>query len=159
MITLRKVDRKNVWKLLRLKVNENQEDFVATNNESIIEAYIAVTSGGTALPFGIYNEDEPVGFLMIGYDDLPDDENPSVARGNYCIWRLMIDRSFQGRGYARQAMRAALDYIRTFPCGPAKYCWLSYEPENAVAAKLYHQFGFVENGEYDDDEIVSVLPL
>lgn len=159
MITIRKVDQKNVWKLIRLKVNEDQEDFVATNTESIIEAYTTVAANGTALPFGIYAEDEPVGFLMIGYGDLPDDENPSIAKDNYCIWRLMIDKSFQGKGYARQAMLLALEYIRTFPCGPAKCCWLSYEPENTAAANLYHQFGFIENGETDGDEIVAVLLL
>ena len=50
-------------------------------------------------------------------------------------------------------------FIRTFPCGKADYCALSYEPENEVAAKLYHSMGFVENGEMDDDEIVAVLKL
>ena len=39
------------------------------------------------------------------------------------------------------------------------YWALSYEPENEVAKKLYASFGFVENGEMDDDEIVAVLKL
>ena len=56
-------------------------------------------------------------------------------------------------------MKLALDFVKTFPCGKAEYCSLSYEPENEVAAKLYHSFGFVENGEMDGDEIVAVLKL
>ena len=37
--------------------------------------------------------------------------------------------------------------------------WLSYEPENEVARKLYASCGFVENGEMDGDEIVAVIKL
>ena len=35
----------------------------------------------------------------------------------------------------------------------------SWEPDNKVAAKFYHDFGFIENGEMDGDEIVAVLEL
>ena len=59
----------------------------------------------------------------------------------------------------RARFAAALDYIRTFPCGSAEYCWLSYEPENKAAKALYNSFGFVENGETDGEEIVAVLKL
>ena len=71
----------------------------------------------------------------------------------------MIDEKQQGKGYAKAAMQAALDYVRSFPCGPADCCWLSYEPENTAARSLYHRFGFRENGQTDGDEIVAVLPL
>ena len=57
------------------------------------------------------------------------------------------------------AVRLALDFMRTFPCGKAEYCWLSYEPENETAKKLYASFGFEETGEMAGDEIVAVLKL
>ena len=71
----------------------------------------------------------------------------------------MIDRKHQGRGYGKEAMKLALDFIRTFPCGPAEYCWLSYEPGNDVARNLYRSFGFVEASEMPEgwDEIPAVL--
>ena len=159
MVTLEKVTAKNVWKLLKLRVAPAQEDFVATNTQSIVEAYTTVAAGGVALPFGVYADGEPVGFVMLGYDSLPDEDNPSVAAGNYTVWRLMIDETQQGKGYGKAALRLALDYVRTLPCGPAKLCWLSYEPENIGAAALYHAFGFQENGEYDGDEVIAVLTL
>ena len=56
-------------------------------------------------------------------------------------------------------MKLALDYIKTFPCGEAEYCWLSYEPENTVAAGLYHSFGFSETGEMDGKELIAKLRL
>ena len=64
MLRLEKVNGKNVWNLLKLQVSENQKSFVADNDISIIEAYTAITGNGYAFPFGIYDGDTPVGFLM-----------------------------------------------------------------------------------------------
>ena len=159
MITLKKVDSSNVWKILQLSVANDQKDFVATNTESIVEAYTTITSGGAALPFGIYEQDELIGFVMFGYGTTGDEDEPEAAIDNYCIWRFMLDQKFQHKGLGKKALTACLDYLRTAPCGPAESCWLSYEPENVVAKALYSSFGFQENGEMCGDEIVSVLSL
>lgn len=45
------------------------------------------------------------------------------------------------------------------PCGEAEYCWLSYEPDNAVARQMYRSFGFEETGEMDGEELIAVLRL
>lgn len=157
---LEKVNGKNVWALLRLEVCDDQKDFVATNTQSIVEAYTTIAAGGVALPFGVYDGDTPVGFLMIGYGVDDDwDDAPAIARGNYSLWRLMIDKRYQGKGYGRQAVGLALDFIRTFPCGEAAYCYLSYEPENHRAKRLYESFGFRETGDMDGDEALAVLRL
>ena len=160
MLHLEKVNGGNVWELLKLTVFESQKNFVAANDISIIEAYTTIAGNGYAFPFGIYDGDQPVGFLMIGYD--VDDywtDAPEIAKGNYNLWRLMIDKAYQNRGFGRQAVQLALDFIRTFPCGKAEYCWLSYEPENEVARKLYQSFGFEETGEMDGEEKIAVLRL
>ena len=81
----------------------------------------------------------------------------------YYVWRFMIDKRFQGRGYGREALRLALEFIRTFPCGEAEYCVLSYEPTNEAAKRFYGSFGFEELNEpgyyEDDDEISAVMKL
>lgn len=160
MVRIEPINAKNVWEIIKLRVSEEQKNFVAPNDLSIIEAYIAITENGHAFPFGIFDENVPVGFLMIGYDVDDSYENPpKIAYGNYSIWRLMIDEKYQRKGYGREALRLALDFIRTYPCGKAKFCYLSYEPDNENAKKLYTEFGFTENGEMDDDEVVSVLEL
>ena len=57
-------------------------------------------------------------------------------------------------------MRLVLEFIRTFPCGQADYCWLSYEPENEVAKKLYRSFGFEEMRKPEGwDEVPAMLKL
>ena len=159
MMELRKVDASNLWELLDLRVAPHQEHFVASNTHSILEAYACNASGGTALPFGIYADGTPVGFLMIGFGcaDWPD--APEVARGSYSLWRFMIDRRYQGRGYGTQALELALEYIRTCPAGKSGRCWLSYEPDNETARRLYHRFGFRETNEKDGDELIAVLEL
>lgn len=160
MIRLEKVDGRNVQDLLKLKVSDDQSSFVASNNISIVEAYTAITGNGYAFPFGIYEDNKPVGFLMIGYDvDDYWDDAPEIAKGNYNLWRLMIDKTYQGKGYGKEAVRLALDFINTFPCGAADYCWLSYEPENEIARKLYSSFGFNETGEMDGEELIAILKL
>jgi len=160
MIRLEEINGKNVWDILKLKVGESQKNFVAANDVSIIEAYIAVTHHGKAFPFGIYDKDIPVGFCMIGFGADDDWEDaPAVAKDNYNLWRFMIDERYQGKGYGKAAMKLILDYIGSEPCGPAEYCWLSYEPENEKAKALYASFGFRETGEFDGDEAIAVLKL
>ena len=160
MLRLEQVNGKNVWDILKLTVEENQKNFVANNDISIIEAYTAITANGYAFPFGIYENETPVGFLMIGFDiDDYWDDAPSIAKGNYNLWRLMIDKAYQRRGYGKEAVQLALDFIKSFPCGRAEYCWLSYEPENEAARQLYRLFGFSETGDTDGEELIAVLRL
>lgn len=157
MLRMERVSSRNVRQLLRLQVRPEQAGFVATNTMSIIEAYTTTAAGGHAFPFGLFDDEEPVGFLMIGFGtDAEWDNPPAIAHGSYNIWRLMIDARHQGRGYGRQAMLLALDFIRTLPCGSAPCVWLSYEPENHAARELYASFGFRET---DGDEMIAALPL
>ncbi len=165
MLHLEKIDHKNVWDIIDLKVFRSQKDFVAPNDISIVTAYAAQGSGCSAFPFGIYDDEKPVGFVMIGFNEIvmyeafKDAVPPKILQNNYSIWRLMIDKRYQGRGYGKEALKLALEFIRTWPCGKADYCEISYEPENETAAGLYRSMGFEENGEMDGDEIVAVLKL
>ena len=167
-IHLEKVNYGNYGELIDLEVKESQKNFVASNMYSLAEAYAVVASKGYVIPFGIYLEDKAVGFLMIGYypdlnyarKDLETDEIPEYVVTSYSVWRFMIDQEYQGKGYGKEAFRLALEYIRTLPCGKADYCWLSYEPENEVARKLYASFGFQEMPMPEGwDEVPAVLKL
>ena len=160
MLRIEKINGKNVWEILKLRVSESQKEFVAANDVSIIEAYTTVTANGFAFPFGIYDDKIPVGFMMIGYDSADYwEDTPDIARENYSLWRLMIDENYQKKGFGREAVSLGLDFIKSFPCGKSEYCWLSYEPENEVARQLYRSFGFVETGDMVGGEIIAVLKL
>ena len=163
---LEKITWDNFEAVLNLHVKKEQRDFVASNKNSLVHACVAITSEGKQVfPFGVYLGKKPVGFVMIGYDIGEDDgEEPSAEwfmRNSYFIWRFMIDKRHQGKGYGREALRLALEFIRTFPAGKAEYCWLSYEPDNEVAKNLYLSFGFEERPEQykEGEEMPAVLKL
>ncbi len=158
MIELRKITYDNFNQVIDLEVNETQKEFVASNIYSLAEAYVALTSNVTTpLPFGIYAEERLVGFLMLSYDTKnPDEEDDEDV---YWIWRFMIAKSEQQKGYGKAAMLKALEYIRTFPLGEATAIVLSYEPSNEVVRKLYASLGFFETGEINDGEVVAKYDL
>lgn len=163
---LEKITWDNCDAIMNLHVAKEQRDFVASNKDSFVDGFVRIIDEGKKVfPFGIYLGKKPVGFIMITYDVGEDNgEEPSAEwflRNSYFIWRFMIDRRYQGNGYGRRAMELALDFIRKFPAGEAKYCWLSYEPKNEVARKLYASFGFEEHPEqYEEgEEMPAILTL
>ncbi|BCP56970.1 N-acetyltransferase [Streptococcus parasuis] len=160
MLKLETVNGENIWDILNLDVFEEQKEFVANNAVSLSEAYLVLKEQTEAqvFPFGIYDSNTLIGFMMIGYGkcwqgaiDLADE--------NYNLWRLMIDKKYQQKGYGKQAVELAIQFVKRLPCGPAKYFWLSYEPENQVAQSLYSSCGFYETGELDHDELIAKLDL
>ena len=158
-LRLVKVSKQNFWALMDLRVAKEQENFVASNAVSLAQAYDTIADGRFVPCFGIYDGQLPVGLAMIGHNSEEYEGMADVYRHSYCLWRFMIDQRYQKRGYGRDALMLLLDYIRTFPDGEESLWSTSYEPENEVAAKLYRDFGFAENGEKDGDEIVAVLKL
>ena len=127
--------------------------------ESLAEAYATRNEGNNVLPLAVYRDEDLIGFVMIGKGTVGNENESELIKENYSLWRLMLDKKYQGQGLGKQTMDAVMALIRTFPFGKAKKVWLSYEPENAHAREIYRKYGFVENGEMCDDEIVAVYEL
>ena len=160
MVHLEKVSSKNIEEILNLSVAESQKEFVASNRFSLEELDRTRKANGHGFAFGVYDDDRPVGFVMIGFDTDEAWENPpAIAKGNYSLWRLMIDRKEQQKGYGSQALKLAMDFIRTFPFKKAQYCWTSYDPHNIIAKRLYLSYGFEETKDMDQDEVIAVYRL
>ncbi|HHT66358.1 MAG: GNAT family N-acetyltransferase [Caldicoprobacterales bacterium] len=158
MITLRNITYENFIECINLEPKEEQKRFVARNIYSLAEAYIALSNKYCVpMPYAIYHDETMVGFIMLSYE--PADEEDEEDETVYKIWRLMIDKKYQGLGYGRIAMEKALELIQTFPYGKAELVVLSYEPENEAARQLYASFGFLETGEMIDDEVWAVLRI
>lgn len=159
MIRFKEITNANIWKVCALEPFEAQKDFVAENIQSLAEAYATRNEGNNALPLAVYDDDDLVGFVMIGKGTVGNENESDLIRENYSLWRLMIDKNYQGRGLGRQTIDAAIALIRTFPFGEAKKVWLSYEPENTRARDIYRKYGFVENGDMCGNEVVAVYEL
>lgn len=156
---LEEINYQNVWKVCNLKVKDYQDDFVASNIESLAEAYLALKNGYVFVPYAIYDEDLLVGFTAISYGRLDEKDQLEISKDNYGIIRLMIDKKYQQQGYGKKAMETIWQFIKTFPFGKGKYCYLSYQKDNQIAKKLYSDFGFRENGQFDGDEVIAVKKI
>lgn len=162
MILFKKIEDTNFEECMNLSVMEEQKSFVADNRLSMAQAYLALSNDYCMpMPYAIYDEERMIGFIMMAYHKKPErkDEEELFDEPIYEIWRLMIDKNEQGKGYGRKAMEKAIEYIRTYPCGVAKKIVLSYEPENIGAKYLYESCGFVNTGDVFDGEIISVFEL
>lgn len=143
-VTLRSLGKTEREAVVALRVADDQDDFVATNAESLEEA----DENPACVPLGVFLGSEPVGFAMYTLD--ADD-------GNWWIYRLMIDRRFQKRDYGRAALRAVVERMSAIPGCDAVY--LSVVQENRAAAAFYRQEGFQETGQILGDETVMRLDL
>ena len=152
MPEIRPVTKENWKELVRLKVREDQTHFVASNVYSIAEAQFGDDYEGywDLYPFGIYDENMPVGFLMYGLNF----EHPKQQA---FIIRLMVDEKYQGKGHGRFAMEKMLEIFRADD--RIMTVAISYEPENEGARKLYASLGFIEPGEMIEGETLAVLKL
>ena len=159
MIRFDEITNKNIWKVCTLAPFEEQKDFVAENIQSLAEAYATRNEGNNALPLAVYNDDTLIGFVMIGKGTVGNEDESDLIKENYSLWRLGIDKKFQGQELGKQNHHGVIALIRTFPFGEAKKVWLSYEPENTRARNIYRKYGFVENGEMCGNEIVAVYEL
>lgn len=145
-IEFRKIDGSNRAEIVSLTVSEEQSKYIASNEESLAEAE---TLPEIARPFGIYADGKAVGFAMFAFDENNDDPHDK-----YWLWRFMIDKSLQGNGYGGAALKEIINYFRD---NGAEEITLSTKESNVAALGLYRKFGFKENGEINDDEIVLKL--
>ena len=150
-IKLIPVDDSNREAVLSLSVREDQP-FVAPNDVSLEQSDEANEENpGSARPFAICADGRPVGFCMFAFDPEDDDEDD-----RYCLWRFMIDKNEQGKGYGQAALGEIIKYFKE---RGADRILLSTEPENVLGLHLYHKAGFRDTGCISDGEAVLRLWL
>lgn len=139
MLELCRVTPENFDECVALKVGSAQRDFVASNLESLAQAYVFPEAEARAVRLG----ERLVGFVLFH----PADQAWEIAR-------FMIGEPYQGRGLGRRALAVALEWIRReHGVVPVR---LSVEPGNDRAMRFYRAAGFAVNGEVHEGEIVLV---
>ena len=142
-LTLQPVGRENWRAVAQLKVAPQQAVFVADPCY-----YLALcTYEAVWHPLAITLGEEVIGFCMWGIDP---------ADASCWLGGLLIDERYQGRGYGKDAVQAALAMLAEH--GHRAFA-LSYQPSNSVAKQLYESLGFRETGEAEDDEVVARYAL
>ena len=137
MVELKPITEENFIDAFNLKLAPGQEEFVSHPVRSLAQAYVYRDQ---CQPFGIYDKDKMVGYVMVIYDyDVPE----------YDIWHMMIDQSQQCHGYDIAALDQIINYIKTKPFGDSNRIALTCNKSNPVAQKLYESKGFTLTGNED----------
>ena len=146
-ITLKRIDEKNFLHAFHLRLGKDQTQFVSHPIRSLAQAYVYYHQ---CTPFGVFDADTIVGYVMVIYDyDLEE----------YNIWHMMIDVGYQHQGYGKAALKKCLDYIATQPFGKSNKVVLTCNKHNIIARNLYAKFGFKETGKEDGQEVELALWL
>ncbi len=150
-IKLEPINDDNREAVLALSVREDQP-FVAPNDYSLKEAEETNKEHpGAARPFAIYADERLVGFCMFAFDPEDEDEDD-----RYWLWRFMIDKNEQGKGYGQAALQEIIKYFKE---NGADRLFLSTGPSNELGLHVYHKAGFRETGVIEGDEVVLMRML
>ena len=132
MVELRTITKENLEEVLDLSVSEHQKLFVSSTAYSLAQAYVYHE---TAFPFAVYADDTIVGFIMMGYYE---------AKKQYTLWKLLIDKSQQNKGYGREALKQGIMYLKDK--FDVKEIYTGVALGNEKAKHLYSSIGFGETG-------------
>ncbi len=151
MITLVPLNRDNLFDVIKLSetLTEEQKKCVAPNVISIAQAYV----NPQAWPNAIYDDDKLVGFVMLALsdDDIPEDDQPS-----YFLWRFMIKKDEQSKGYGKQVLDLLIKKARE---DHQKYLYTSCHIEGDMPYQFYMRYGFIDTHMFDDGEEILKYKL
>ena len=141
---------------LALELNPGQDRFVASVAESFEDAerearavprYWTVNDGSRVVGFVMISDGIPAGRLATDSDLL----------GPYFLWRLLIDRRQQRRGFGTATIDAVVEYLRGRPNGDALL--VSAGQGDGSPQPFYERYGFIPTGQIVDGEVVLRLDL
>jgi diamine N-acetyltransferase len=141
-VSLKKLDRSNWRAMLRLEATSDQARFVSTPARSMAGCLAKIYGDEYDYrPMVIYDLDRVVGYATIVCDPRSDSD--------YLFDDLMIDRTEQGKGYGRAAMREVICLIlRDYPhCRSIR---LTCHRANTAAVALHLTLGFRPNGRINE---------
>ncbi len=143
-VSLREITEDTLWSILDLEVKDEQKQYVASNATSIAEAHFSDHAWFRA----IYADDQAVGFVLLYIDE---DES------EFDLWRMMIDKNHQGKGYGGRALQRIIDHVAQYP--NAEELTLSYLPGEGDPGPFFMLFGFEDGDEWIDEEKMLTLNI
>jgi diamine N-acetyltransferase len=124
-----------------------QQSCVAPNMVSLAEAYVEPKR---AWPRAIYLDDEPIGFIMLA---LHEAEIPKEDWPAYYLWRFMIAKSYQGKGYGTKVLDMIKDKCKT---DNQAFLYTSCGMNGDQPYQFYINYGFVDTGKNDGEQILKL---
>lgn len=149
-VSLRELTDANLDAVKALRTTRQQERFVSTVEESMLEA--AEDVDGRAQMWAVYAGEQAVGFVMLS--------DTVIAPGyiSQYLWKLLIDERHQRRGYGTATLDLVADLFRARSDVTAM--WTSAGQGEGSPIPFYERYGFVQTGErVFDGEVLLRLDL
>ncbi|WP_411844200.1 GNAT family N-acetyltransferase [Salinicoccus sp. HZC-1] len=144
MVKFIEITEENFYIVINLETHEyqQQQKFVAPNVRSLAECYL-YRNDNDVFPYAVEANNKIVGFILIDIDE---------EKREFMVWRMMIDKNHQRRGYGRQTVEEAI----RMASNSGKYDTLiaDYVKGNERMGMLLRGLGFMdynfdkENNEY-----------
>ena len=101
MVEFVEINEENYETVLKLKVTDEQNEgkFIAPNVRSIADAYL-YREAGDVFPYAVQDGNTVVGFVLLDEDE---------EEKELMIWRIMVDKDCQGKGYGRAIVEKVLE--------------------------------------------------
>jgi len=153
-IQLKEITLDNLRAVCQLSdtLTPQQQQCVSSNAYSIAQAHYCKERAWFR---AIYLEDEPIGFVMVDVkldeDKLTEDEKPSVM-----LWRFMIARDFQGKGYGKKVLDRLVEKFRQ---ASYRYFFTSCRMGEGSPYHFYLSYGFKDTGLMQNDEKILSFKL
>ena len=147
MVSLQPITDANREAVEALAVTPAQRRFVSSVRDSMLEA--AQEPDAQALYWAIYDDEVPVGFVMIA-DEVGPDYIPQF------LWKLLIDARYQRRGFGTATLDLIVEFFRTR--GARAMSTSAGQGEGSPIA-FYERYGFERTGELHGDEIMLRLEI
>ena len=148
VVSLRPITDANRDEVEALAVAPAQRRFVSTVRASMCEA--AAEPDAHALYWAIYDDEVPVGFVMVA------DEVGSPEYIPHFLWKLLIDERYQRRGLGTATLDLIVEFFRAR--GVREMTTSAGQGEGSPIA-FYERYGFTPTGELHGDEIMLRLEI
>lgn len=138
MITLKPVDEHSVEACAQLKCTPEQQRFTNSPIWSLLQTAYTPLKEYCVL-YAIWSDDTVVGMVRLDY---------SLFDEWYEFTNLLIDKAYQRRHYAAEAIRCIIGLFRAE--GRFRFIRIQVDPENSGAIRLYEKSGFTFRGPSED---------
>ncbi|MGE7839269.1 GNAT family N-acetyltransferase [Lysinibacillus sp. NPDC093712] len=139
------LNAENWYDCCELEIATEQKKYIESNAISIAQSKFEPT----LKPYAIYLNEKVVGFLM--YNSVQEELD------GYWVYRIMVDKEFQGKGIGKAATKLMLTEMAKLP--NSKKVVVGYHPENLGAHNLYASLGFMDEGHQFGKEMAVIKYL
>jgi diamine N-acetyltransferase len=151
-VVFKEVDEHTLKAVVAITLAPEQEPYVGSVAEALEEA--REVPEGKPWYRVVFDGELAIGFIMLSWNVTP---NPPEIIGPWYLWKLIVDKRYQGQGYGRAIIEKVADIVKA---EGADTLLTSYALGPDSPGKFYQRVGFHPTGEVNiDGEIIVALKL